>query len=103
MTYKEIKRRLSKCEKTLEMFKSKNYKRSSAEERQHGELWQLIGQFQVIALSCYGSAGSPDFAGILGVKGVDLAHATFHVKKDYPLAGCFFCRFSWYCRIIRSD
>ena len=37
MTYKEIKRRLSKCEKTLEMFKSKDYKRSSADERQQAQ------------------------------------------------------------------
>ena len=37
MTYKEIKRRLSKCEKTLEMFKSKDYKRSSTDERQQAQ------------------------------------------------------------------
>ena len=37
MTYKEIKRRLSKCEKTLELFKKKDFKVATADERQQAQ------------------------------------------------------------------
>ena len=37
MTYEEIKRRLSKCEKTLELFKKKNLSNASSAERQQAQ------------------------------------------------------------------